>query len=571
MAFFHHGDEETIEALITPIMALRKMKHPTLSFAMYHDSEAAEDAGYLCVQVSTDDKQYELLSDWIKINDATGETGWKTHTLSLEDYGGSERLFVALVGANNNSASVIAIDNIQVYDDLDCDLAAVSIVAPESLRMNETSEFAVEVENKGLLKAGNYTVELYADGVKTGETAGLLLSPGERSNLKIATTPNAAVGGRNVEYKAVINYSSDQNELNDAVSLFAEVVKSGLPQPENLTGSPSADKISMTWDAPQTGISESITDSFEDYEAFSIEKIGDWTLVDVDKRMCDGIANQTYPNMDTARAYQVWRPGDLKVPSAWNPYSGEQCLISFAAGTYYPDGTYAGTAKNDDWLISPHIIGGTTVKFFAGEASSEYGHESFEFLVSYGTGNIEDFTPMEAVKLEKTGWSEFSFELPADATYFAIRCTSDYCFALMIDDITYTPGYSDLELLGYNVYRNGELLTASPVSESAFLCDFDENFNVYGVSAVYTEGESPLTTISYGSGIDSQTKEENVTVYGAEGCIVVNNAAGMSISVYTPDGVRMAMLNGSDNNLIAAERGICLVSVGNKTYKVIVK
>ncbi len=59
----------------------------------------------------------------------------------------------------------------------------------------------------------------------------------------------------------------------------------------------------------------------------------------------------------------------------------------------------------------------------------------------------------------------------------------------MADDVTYIPeSHKDLQLVGYNVYKNKTRLNQAPVDATTYV---DEACGaVYRVSAVYTKGES---------------------------------------------------------------------------------
>ena len=68
-------------------------------------------------------------------------------------------------------------------------------------------------------------------------------------------------------------------------------------------------------------------------------------------------------------------------------------------------------------------------------------------------------------------------------------------YILFVDDITYRKAARDFRLLGYNVYRNGTLLTPTPVTTTTFEAAFAaDKADTYEVSAVYNTGESRRST-----------------------------------------------------------------------------
>ncbi len=117
-------------------------------------------------------------------------------------------------------------------------------------------------------------------------------------------------------------------------------------------------------------------------------------------------------------------------------------------------------------------------------------------------------------------WQRFRFTLPQGTRYFAIRCVSDDQFGLMIDDLRYTPAYPAADLLGYNVYRDGEKQNATLVEDNLWQ---PQQNGRYQVSAVYLQGESQLSA------------EVEVTTNGIAS---PHATLGASAPMYRLDGVR---------------------------------
>ena len=112
--------------------------------------------------------------------------------------------------------------------------------------------------------------------------------------------------------------------------------------------------------------------------------------------------------------------------------------------------------------------------------------------------DIADFT--EVTKGEAPlDWTEKEAELPEGTKHFAIRCTSDDCYLMVLDDLTYVPGTglpSELSLVGYNIYRDGEKITQEPVGTTTFTDNIDRSKNhLYAVTAVYATGESRFSNV----------------------------------------------------------------------------
>jgi len=102
----------------------------------------------------------------------------------------------------------------------------------------------------------------------------------------------------------------------------------------------------------------------------------------------------------------------------------------------------------------------------------------------------------------------------------------------MIDDVTYESAAHPLEvtLVGYNVYRNGELITAEPTTDTYYIVPgIDPNASYY-VTAVYDLGESaPSSRVSVSdTGIDELSLDEvqDAPIYDLQGRRVLNLERG---------------------------------------------
>lgn len=574
LLFDHEHDVMTGQAVVSPIIELKDLKSPTLAFDLWHNSSAGDDA-YLSIQASKGGRSYKPIGEVIKINDGKGTDGWVRHYVSLNDYNNSDRVFVAFLGVNSTASSYFAIDDIEVYDDVEIDLAAISLTAPSKMYINEPGDFVARVVSRGTQDVAAYNIDIYADGALVATAPGKSLKRGESTDVTVRVTPNAAAAGKTVIYEARIALSADGNELNDSATATVEVGGSSLPAPTYLQGVADNGTIDLSWRAPIMDDPAETTESWEGYPAFAISSQGDWQFVDGDHLAPCGIGGISYPNMDKGRAFMIWNPASIKFNDrAWQPLSGTQCLIAFASDYYTENGIYDGTQQSDEWLISPHVVGGTTVSFQA--ASPAAGTtERFEFLISYGSRNIDDFTTVgEEVLVTETGWKQYSYTLPADAQYFAIRYVSKgyEAFAMLFDDIAYTPGYGEFEFLGYNIYVNGARINDEPLSETTYTTYFVSTIdNIYGVSAVYDQGESDMASFVVKSGIETIGDDE-VLVSGGDGCIIVKKAEGRLISVYDTMGRLVAQRTGSDSESFSVSRqSVYIVRIGGKSYKVVVK
>ena len=302
-----------------------------------------------------------------------------------------------------------------------------------------------------------------------------------------------------------------------------------LPVITDLTGTcdASLQNVTLTWSEPLL-VPETTVDDMESYEGFILEQIGEYVLIDGDGLGTYGLSGATFPNAYSPMAFMVWSPAEANIEALnFLPYSGSKCLISFASE---PDGSGAG---NDDWLISPEIVGGTELSFYAAIADPDYP-ESFEVLYSTTTQDRDAFTVLSAETKTTQSWEQFTYTLPADAKYFAIHYNAIDAFALMIDDLSYVKASSivDITFIGYNVYLNGSKLTETPIAETTYnyTSETPASELSFNVTVVYDEGESLMSnTKTFTSGV-TDVKSLGVKVYGVDGAIKVENVKDHSVS-----------------------------------------
>ncbi len=515
MIFSHEGDVLSAEILQTPVMAITGVKKPVLSFWFYHNPTNRDEYAGLTVYPVVSDNVMDPIAS---IGLYGAERGWKHYELPLDKFMGEERVYFYLFGSNSKSASVLGLDAVEVYDNIPVDLALETLTTPSKVNPNEDNYISVGVQNRGRQTLGSYRLGLYADGRLVQEQEGRDLAFGDRSTVTFRFQPEPVFFGRRVSYEVRVLVDDDANEGNDVLSREVSVGTTMLPAPGALALSEGEGTVTLQWTAPVEPEWSEVREDFESYEPFIIEDIGPWTTVDADGKLSNapnsgsGTAAE-FANNWCAKGFQVWNPTGLTLVAQLQGNAmkmlGNQCLISFDAQAYYPDFTSDGKAKTDDWLISPRIAGGSHLRFYAKPIVGSSGQEQLEVLVSYGSARPEDFGLLASETLTGTSQQRFDYDLPADARYFAIRNVTEGGFVLMIDNISYTPGFTDLELMGYNVYRDGVKLNGEPVETLTFTDNSAEAGGCYGVTAVYDfDGESAMVTAQSTLGIGTMRDEQ---------------------------------------------------------------
>ena len=257
----------------------------------------------------------------------------------------------------------------------------------------------------------------------------------------------------------------------------------------------------------------------------------------------------------------------------WSSASGKKILIS----------VYSSGGGNDDWLISPKLTTeAQTISVCAKSLNYERsGLESMEILYSETDKQAESFKLLKQVSDIPTQWTEYKFDLPKGAKYFAIHSKKANS-ALMIDDIRYVKAGTQqvtLDLQGYNIYRDGEKRNEALLSALTFVdnnIEEDKTYN-YFVTAVYAQGESDFSNV-YQHSATSSVEIENiadgntsVSVKSADGQIIVKGLNGQQVSLYTLSGTKLYTTSGKEKLTLQVMAGVYIVRIDQSSYKVIVK
>lgn len=539
---------------------------------------------YYSVNGSTDKLFAEVLSEGnppvtlLEIpTAATGSEQWTQVTVPLKDYLGSKYIQVSLRGVSGSGNTNMHVDNIRVRDLLDNNLSVSDFRTPVRMKVGEKANITAKVRNNGVNSAEDYTVDLYRNGKAVASQKGASISPDAEQTYTFTETADMTFG-ESVTYCIKVSYAADERqEDNVSAETKVNVQVSTLPNVTDLSATDDNGSVSLKWSEPDMSHGAIIptTDDMEDYEPFIISNIGKWTVKDVDGSSTyylDGFSN--YSNVGAPMAYQVFDPAKAGLPitnsdgtpSICAAHSGNQMLASFGDTD----------DKNDNWLISPELPGiAQTLSFYAKSTAKEYP-ESYEVLASSTDKEPASFSKVAEGVLPDQ-WEAVSANLPEGTRYFAIRCTTSEGFVMWIDDITctqLTEVPDELSLVGYNVYRDGERITASPVVPAKYTDKPEAGHEYrYRVTAVYVEGESAFSNevvISVTSSIGSSTAA-STDIRGKEQAIEISNANGLPVMILTSGGEVVYKGIGSSVLRVPVSNGIYVVKAGGRIVKVAVK
>jgi len=218
----------------------------------------------------------------------------------------------------------------------------------------------------------------------------------------------------------------------------------------------------------------SMTDDVESHTAWTINSPGSMPWKYYNKSDATwGIETVEFPNAYEPMATIVFNPAQTNPPTTSNyaPHSGAQFFAFFNVAE----------APTDSWMVSPAftVLSNATISFWARELTTQYGAEKFNVFISTTGDAKTDFTTNISngiVSVSVTTWTQYTYNIPANAKYVAINCISNDIFALFVDDIVIDgidvyvpepcPAITNLqsEIQGSDVKLTWTAATGSPTS-----------------------------------------------------------------------------------------------------------
>ncbi len=570
--------------LVSPKFALSGSKYPRLGFYVWHMAQCRGTLG-----VSVRDAK-GILHEIGTVTPSEGtdtlaenKGEWREHVFNLSEYSGEDHIQLVFTGRGGNTDDVswfvpIYLDKISVIDQLDYNLRMLQISAKDNVTSTEVGvplEITATLANTGAKTASGYTVRLFRNGVEVSSIQGADIPAGGYGSVVFTDTPNGDAA-ESSEYTASIDWADDANKDDNASNSLQLTILPGKPYVSELSAVRSGEDAVLSWQRPAGAdkgtTAETVTEGFESYFPFTITNFGEWTLYDGDKQATLGIQDGTgyfvqYPNVESPMAYQVFNPTKASLSALYySAHKGAQCAATFSAGR---------TTANDDWLISPEVDGAQTVTFWACSPDNAWFGTSEQVELMYSTTGrgVADFTRAGDLITVPGRWTQYSRELPEGTRYFALHCVSLDQYILFLDDITYRKAARDFRLLGYNVYRDGDLLNAAPLSAPSYTDKgAGARASKYTVTAVYNVGESVHSPVaSYDpTGIESVTAASSAwDVSALGGRLVVSSAPLGRVSVYDASGRKLHEADGAFAVTLPA--GAYLLCSGGSVCKVVVR
>lgn len=546
---------------------LKDTKKPQLSFRTFNCSGKGIDENEIEVFVDAGSGWESLGNTTVNKAAGTVSAGWCKISRSLEKYVGKV-VRIKFTGRTENYPNTM-LDCISVSESADDNIALRGLNLPIACDPSENFEISLVYENTGTKQAAGYVMELYHNGKLSQRIAGPTIESGKFAIAKF-TSKLSPVDGADHEYYMKVNFDADSfagDNVSEKKSLKLRI--KSYPEVSALSGKEETGKgIRLNWMAPDCDVAgETVTEDFELWDSWT-HNVGDWSFVDGDNTPVGGLGGYPTPLKEkTLQSFYVfdfnyWTVNKNKT---FKSYSGHKHLANMYCWNDSPV---------NDWMISPELSGkAQKVSFMARRYATAY-LETFEFLTSASDNPVDTaaFKRMDRVSPEKE-WTKYEYDIPAGTKYFAIRCLTQGGMMLFVDDVTYNPGYSNLKFTGYNIYRDGKLLTASPVSATEFYDnEAPQGEHIYSVTAVYASGESGAqNVIVKGSGVELIENDPELVIKSCNGYLDIFGIGGNNISIYNASGIAVGHFRNKDSLHLELTAGVYLVCTGSRTHKVLVK
>lgn len=547
---------------------LKGIANPVLTFYVYALDTQSGAITTDNLEVTVNEPFAEPVSVFNKaISEIATAPGWTPVSIDLSAY--KDKIIQLGFTGLIKQMVMLPIDNIYVGQKIGKDAAAVRISAPDKVKAGENFTASVRINNEGSVEAPAHKVNLYVDGAIAQTKDVPAIAVGSSANVAF-TVPMHILAEAPLAIKATIELEGDERESNDSTATVSVApVVSALPFVKDLTATVKDKTVTLTWSEPEvpTSGSNNLVD-FEDATAFA-QNYGNWTFVDEDNAAVGGFQNLEIPGIasgSSKASFFIMEEGG-NFNQSFAAHSGTKSLVSL----FRYDG-----GKVSDWAISPELDGSAqTITFWAKSYSGTYP-ESIEVLISSTTTAISAFKVVTPEGVVPEQWTEYRFDVPAGTKYFAVHSVATDSFMLMLDDFEFKAApIAPPVLTGFDIYRDGVKLNATPLDEAAYTDAVAEDgvYN-YVVTALWDKGVSKGSNAAVAyvgvSGIDAAVSE-GVAIAAADKAIVVSGAAGLEITVSAIDGKTVFEGQGKDVTTITVAQGIYVVKAGKTVAKIIVR
>lgn len=511
----------TNSALHSGKISIEGIENPKVVFAFYNTPGRDNKlTATICPdgQAVTDTVFYR---NFLENNDAEG---WYYSVVDLAQYKDAQYVLLTFDAyVNDAKLDKVIIDDINVRDSKDYDLET-SMTSQYHTTAGKELKIQTRVRNVGEKAAEQYSVNLYVNDrlEQSFEGEPLIINQYIDYELVYETKVSDPVQSN---IRIEVAFEPDQNLTNNvAEQNNVQIATPLLNCVEDLALDVNDGNVELKWS--DVSLTNQVTESFEGYDSFLIDGIGDWKVYDGDRKQNRSIIGLTYPHSSEAFAWITFDFDAVGVDLNANPqYAGQSGTQVIASQRSFFD--YC-----DDWLISPALSGeAQTISFYARTMENIYP-DKIRVLYSTTDNEVASFTnEVDLCLVDSEAFVLYELAIPEGATHFALYNPTDLGGFLQLDDITYTG--KPLTLNGYKVYRDGECIATT--TEPSYTDTIENSANhTYNVTALFVEGESGLSNDAYlVTGIDFVKEDQNATNrnYDLMGRQQQKAATGFSIQV----------------------------------------
>ncbi|MBQ1654751.1 MAG: choice-of-anchor J domain-containing protein, partial [Bacteroidales bacterium] len=311
-----------------------------------------------------------------------------------------------------------------------------------------------------------------------------------------------------------VEITDGSSTWNETITITA--VGPSCEPPTGLQVAVNNTDATITWNA-QSIAPLTISDDFEGHTYGTINSPGTvgWTYIDGDNATT-GSFSINFTGENSKMAYIV-----LDYSSVTNLFAGH------SGNKFIADAFISSSVQNDDWIISPELnfSENFTFSFWARSGASRYPDEQFYAAYSTTGNSASDFINLNSnVVTTTTTWTQYSYNVPANAKYVAIHCVSSDQYMFCVDDITIS-GNVVSGAAAVNIYDNGVLVASNVTGGTYTATNLSVGEHCFSVRAVCNDDSESLAAQQ------CVTIENNLPSY----TVTVNAGNGGSV---TPNGTQ---------------------------------
>lgn len=565
-------DENSAYGLFSTKISLEGAENPVFEF-FYQGKGSVLDA-----KLAVDGGDFEVVKSIDLKEEPTDD--WTLCRVDLAPYKSARYIQIGVLmrAIHNTDENIwsVPLDNIRVID-LKDEAMRVSVASiAESVKAGEEIPVVMTVENIGLKPLTEAHMAVAIDDEDLEPAIFGELQPGAIASAKVSV-PTSVLSADKIAVIAHAKSSADAIQHTARQDVAVQFPR--LPMPVGVNATANTVSAELSWTAPEFAdmiAPKEIEESFEseDAEPFDYTGYGDWQFVDL-----DGAKNYTFlgdknnPYRTQPMAYQLFTPEisgmDPKDIEDFHAHSGKTMLVAWSC-----------QGQNANLLISPELSGeAQTVSFWGRGFTIASGlNETISVWYSTTDTNTASFTEVKTIEgMPENGivpeqWTEFKFEVPEGAKYFAVLHDAYDSYCLFLDDFSFKGAGelpADTELTGYNLYVNGEKTQETAETETVHTPAASGTY-AYRLSARYNHGESRATEpieLEFKESVGIAELSGDIRIERDGNTISIIAPAGTPVAIVDLQGRTLATASGSLTATIPAGTRLILISAGPHTAK----